>query len=377
MSNLKDELNKMETPKNLRAHVRRGIRRAEAEQKEKKQWLPKFLTVAISMAVLLFVAIMVMDVQQERTASVEVEPYTSNLYVMAGLVTSGICVLALWLRRARPAWKRWVYVGMLISIVWVWNVAYYGMHQLNDRIIAPLYVEVLKGEENELRVQYVVDHREENKRIIEVSIGGARFFVENEMVLSEFSHQLMKEAYIPIVASQWERLIREQNSSTSYVVFNDGQRFQLPIEYLAFKTDAKGEVYEAEQVMWPNSNGVGGNGYSFALFPLDDETEIQAIHYPIFSGLVESYELRAGSKVIKRVNANGLEDVDLLPYTLSNEEMIQLDFWQHRTREEFTVYDLRIVIEGEKQSYMYPFLLNWFTLPKDIADLKQEVPQNE
>lgn len=128
--------------------------------------------------------------------------------------------------------------------------------------------------------------------------------------------------------------------------------------------------------MRPNSNGIGSGGFAFALFELQNETAILDIHFPQHPNIAKSYELRAGSKVIKRVNYEGLEDVHLLPYTIAGEEMVQLDFLQQRTVEGFTAYNLSIVIEGGQNQYSYPYLVNGFTLPEDLADLRKQLPFN-
>lgn len=380
MKNLKDELDGIEIPTELRARARQGIEQAAKEQKlepareskatvhpsKKRKLLAGTLTATITAAAVLFIlAVVNPELFSFNTANGE---ETAKLWYSKWLiipVLSALIVILLYgtfrvikqfpERKGLTIFVAFVVVYCLGFSIW------YVSNMLQERIIMPLEVEFVKGQEGVgFNVGYVVDRLDEKADIealiidghrIEptiVSLDGGEHMQPNKRFKNNLYHSYNVVFFNPLEEQLDSIILGDADLTKSEVLFFDGTRLPIEIEHFAYVKDAQGNLICDDFIQaWDWSGGTS----PIAEFDLNGETKIKEVIFPENTHLPESYEMKLDDTVIKRVNFNGEKDIDLLPANAVGKRQLRIEIADSHVENPLLHYELPLIVLGEHSGY--------------------------
>lgn len=378
MNNLKDELNHIDIPKELRARAQQGIEQAAKEQEsepsreskatvqpsKKRKLLVGVFTSAVTAAAALFlVAVVSQDAYTLNTAN---GAATAKIWYSKWLVIPVLSVLlmallygTLKLIRKFPQRKGLTIFGSLIGVYCLGVGIWYTANMLQERIVLPIAMEFVKGQESYIvPIRYLVD-RFDSRTDIEALIIDEHVIeledFEKEYLSLEHSIQMnypgfqyaFKSASFRVSAAVLEGVIEGRaDLSNSKVRFLDGTIVPIEIKHLDYSKDAQGNDVLAEPVQsWSASSG---ERYEYIL---EGETKIERIAFPLQSNMSESYEVKLGDQVIKRINYYNQEDIDLLPIEVEDANVLSIRIDTSHWEEQVLKFEFPLLIYGENKIY--------------------------
>lgn len=395
MNNLKDELDGIEIPTELRARARFGIEQALKEQKlepartvrpsKRHKFLTGALTATITVAAVLFLlAVVNPNTVTFNTADGAV---TASIWYSKWLVIPILSVLLLLLLygafkliRKFPQWKSVAMFASLFGVCCASVGIWYSANMLQERVVFPIAYEFVKGQEGYMvPVSYVVDRFDASTDMAALVIDGIKIepdeAVDDYLTVGE-SIQIQRQtinyaykmAYFTVTAAQLQQMIEEEaNLSNSEVLFLDGMTVPIQIEHFNYAKDAEGAyIVEDDVQSWTMSSTENGEIFEFHL---DGETVIEAVEFPKHAGVNDSYELRLDGQVIKRVNMDGLADVDLLPIAATDATQLRIKVNSSDWNQQLQRFHFPLFIHGEQMIYKAE-IYNWGLHQFDHRSLK-------
>ncbi|MCT6923221.1 hypothetical protein [Metasolibacillus sp.] len=367
MKSLKDEMRQIEQPAELHKHVVIGIERA-AKEKQRKKWLPTFLTIPLTAAVAYFIWLVstAPNLEHNTQAAGLVQPLT-NTYWLASICTVLLVTIVWNLGKSHKKWRKQWALTLLVALSWVWNSAYYEAQQLPRPYVYPVSVnlEERSGYQS-IYIHAIINKSEFENTIRAVVINDTTFAVNGDYSLSlgSTAHHMTTNAALNFQVEDLNRLMMQRSPIEAYALFLDGEKIPFDIQFTQFVQGDDSEGFGFE---------VDSNGNHKELFKTD-MTTITAITPP---PVIQHYKLESRGKVIKRVNMAGEEDIDLLPYAI-DDTLLELSYQLSDERELRSYQSLYFIIEttdgtiNKRANILFPPFSH-----KIVKEIRQEMIAND
>lgn len=365
MGNLKDELNKIEVPSELRSRSRAGIEQAAREAKRKKQWLPTTLTAIVTAAMLMFIVSAIMNptfialITSGSASEGELLAGRSlhAAYIVAMAVTVLIILGVLIALRKFQLPKKWVLLGAAIILIWNWNIAKFKATELAEPFVSPIYVEALEGGDAYFYMNYAVNKEDEELYIERLMIDDVEIHLQQEehgdtrlQERARIGRHISKQVQFHVTTETIAH-VQGKNLDNSYVLFNDGSRIKLEVERFSFVEGLRGERLQSDDALSWVSGSVTNGFDGEAIYEIEPII-IEAIQFPYGEQEQLRYELKVGNTVIKRIGYTDEPDVDLLPYEVTEPSDMILDYELLVPPADMTMYSGVVIIYGANEFYI-------------------------
>ena len=384
MSNLKDELNKIDVPDELHMAAKKGIQQAYVEKKRRHLLPHTMLALLITAAALLFVmnATVTTGWTPFKTASAN----TTNSvwlpfawpYVIAFVITVLLVAVSYWLINKMYN-KTLVVLVLITALIWNWNVAHYRATALAEPLIMPVYFETLYDSHDTLFVNYALNKEDKDLYIKALRIGEQTIFasgyewqdIYTMQQFEQYARYIAKQAQFEITSAVWDEIDKE---ARLYAQMSDGSEQPIPLQFFDYARKADNTpLFYDEQLTWQSSS-VDATGGTVD-YTLANEQTIEAFEV-MEEGLQVGYEIRANNEVIARMNYNGLPNMNVLPYAAKARTSIQIRYTHERMPNNVTTYQFMTKLYTNKTIALDTIVLHPIPTAQEIRYLQKEGVQN-
>ncbi|KOS63472.1 hypothetical protein FJQ98_09295 [Lysinibacillus agricola] len=252
MNDFKKQLDQIDIPKSLHKRSLQGIEQAKKEQQISKRWMPKILTVAVTLAAGGFIALSVgeeHDTRQQQSSSLLDGSLSSPILywsIAIFLMIMTIFVVKMAIRKGMDKTAS-IAMGFIMALL-LGNSAFYLQNQLPRPITVPLVQDFFSSNESyDFTIHYItnksdrrfVKYLQANNLTLQARDYGDR---ENKGisyypadVTNESSHQFMRAAYFVGNKEEIKTLI---NSTEVFLVLDDGEKLSTTLR-IDFEHSAK------------------------------------------------------------------------------------------------------------------------------------------
>lgn len=360
-------MRQIEQPAELHKHVVIGIERA-AKEKQRKKWLPTFLTISLTAAVAYFIWLVstAPNLEHNTQAVGLVQPLT-NPYWLASICTVFLVAIVWNLGKSHKKWRKQWALTLLVALSWVWNSAYYEAQQLPRPYVYPVSVNVEEGlGYHSIYIHAIINKSEFDNTIKAIVINDTMFAVNGgySFSLGSTAHHMTTTTALDFQIEDLNKLMQQRSPIEAYAIFSDDEKIPFDIQFTQLTQGNNIKEFGLKE---------DANGHHKALFKTD-MTTITAITPP---SVIEYYQLESNGTVMKRVNMDGEEDANLLPYTMED-NLLELSYQLSDDRELRSYQNLYFLIEttdgmiNKRLNILFPPFSN-----KIVKEIRQEMIAND
>lgn len=246
MNDLKKQMDQIDIPESLHQRSLQGIEQATKEQHKPLHWVPKGLTVAVTLATGGFVAFMVGEqhVDNDRASALmsQLDHLSSPMYWILAIFC--VCII-LYISRKKlkvgADQKKTIGVAMILILL-IGNSTIFLQHQFIKPIVIPAAIEVTDSLQNALEVRYITnkdDHRYvKYLQAEDVQLPIVYDQTEQANLVNGFYYPLdtsqdLRYQNIRLAFFQFDlnTMKKVMASKTIYLVLNDGVKLPAPIHF--------------------------------------------------------------------------------------------------------------------------------------------------
>lgn len=251
MSDFKKQMDQIDIPKSLHKSSLQGIEQARKEQQKFQRWLPKIITIAVTLAAGSFIAL---SIEQGGTnnhqASMTLVQEQFSSYIYWGIAILCISIILLITKRKIEAGSDKVKtLGVAaVLILLLGNSALFLQHQLVHPLVIPTSIEVNKDEKNGFEIRYITnrnDHRYVKfLQADDVILPIAYFTSKQENLINGFyypydtyqslRYQYIRDAYFQADLSVIEKIMASKNV---FLILSDDAKIKAPLSLNIYKND--------------------------------------------------------------------------------------------------------------------------------------------
>ncbi|KOP80514.1 hypothetical protein AMS59_03785 [Lysinibacillus sp. FJAT-14745] len=240
MNDFKKQLDQIDIPKSLHKRSLQGIEQA---QQKSKRWMPKILTVAVTIAAGGFIALSVGEhnTRQQQSSGLLVESLSSPILywsIAIFLMIMTIFIAKMAIRKGIDN-KLSIAMGFIMTLL-LGNSAFYLQNQLPRPITVPLVQDFYSNNETYGFTIHYITNKNDQRFVKHLQVDNltllARYYgeVENKGILNfpegvtnEGSHQFMREAYFVGNKEEIQTLIK---SKEVFLVLDDGEKLPTTLQ---------------------------------------------------------------------------------------------------------------------------------------------------
>lgn len=243
MSDFKKQMDHIDIPKSLHKRSLQGIEQASKEQQNPQRWLPKIITIAVTLAAGGFIALSIKQggTNNHQASTFLIQEHISS-YIYWGISILCISVILFVARRKIGSGSDKVKtLGVAaVLILLLGNSALFLQHQLVNPLVIPTSIEVNKDEQNGFEIRYITnrnDHRYVKfLQADDVILPIAYFTSEQENLINGFyypydayqvlRYQYIRDAYFQADLSVIEKILA---SKGVYLILSDEVKIKAPL----------------------------------------------------------------------------------------------------------------------------------------------------
>lgn len=283
MNDFKKQLDRIDIPKSLHKRSLKGIKRAKNEQQKHKRWMPKILTVTVTIAAGGFIALGVgkQDTRQQQSSSLLDESLSSPIVhwcIAIFLMIMTILVVIIAIRKGIDK-KLSIAMGFIMTLL-LGNSTVYLQNQLPKPITVPLVQDFFYSNENfDFTIHYITN--KSDRRFVKYLQADnltlqAKYYGNSENkgisyypvdVTNDSSHQFMRAAYFVGNREEIQTLI---NSKEVFLVLDDGEKLPTLLQ-MDFDHPEKVQV---------DFLGTSGGNDEMAIFVMMQDVVLDAVNIP-------------------------------------------------------------------------------------------------
>ncbi|MGE7694223.1 hypothetical protein ACQKNC_08875 [Lysinibacillus sp. NPDC094177] len=244
MNDFKKQLDQIDIPKSLHKRSLQGIEQAKNELQKPKRWMPKILTVAVTIAAGGFIALSVgkHDTRQQQSSSLLDGSLSSPIVywsIAIFLMVMTIFIVKMAIRKGIDK-KVSIAMGFIMTLL-LGNSAFYLQNQLPRPIAVPLVQTFFSNNETyDFTIHYITN--KDDRRFVKYLQGDnltllASYYGDRENkgisyypadVRNESAHQFMRTAYFVGIKEEIQALI---NSKEVFLVLDDGEKLPTTLQF--------------------------------------------------------------------------------------------------------------------------------------------------
>ena len=243
MSDLKKQMDHIDIPKSLHKRSLQGIEQASKEQQKSQRWLPKIITIAVTLAAGGFIAL---SIEQGGTINHQASTFLIqehiSPYIYWGIAILCISIILFVARRKICSGSDKVKtLGVAaVLILLLGNSALFLQHQLVNPLVIPTSIEINKDGQNGIEIRYITnlnDHRYvKSLQADDVILPIAYFTSEQVNLINGFYHpfdayqvlsyQYIRDAYFQADLSVIEKILA---SKDVYLILSDDVKIKASL----------------------------------------------------------------------------------------------------------------------------------------------------
>lgn len=251
MSDFKKQMDHIDIPKSLHKRSLQGIEQASKEQQKTQRWLPKIITIAVTLAAGGFIALSIKQggTNNHQASTFLIQEHISS-YVYWGIAILCISVILFVARRkigSGSAKEKTIGVAAVLILLFG-NSALFLQHQLVNPLVIPTSIEVNKDEQNGFEIRYITnrnDHRYVKfLQADDVFLPIAYFTSEQDNLINGFyypydayqalRYQYIRDAYFQADVSVIEKILA---SKDVYLILSDDVKIKAPLSINIYQND--------------------------------------------------------------------------------------------------------------------------------------------
>lgn len=252
MSDFKKQMDQIDIPKSLHKRSLQGIEQARKEQQKSQRWLPKIITIAVTLAAGGFIALSIgqggtNNHQGESTTLVQ-EQFSSYIYWGIAILCISI-ILLITKRKIESGSDKVKTLGVAaVLILLLGNSALFLQHQLVNPLVIPTSIEVNKDEQNGFEIRYITNHNDHRYvkflQADDVILPIAYFTSKQDNLINGFyypydtyqslRYQYIRDAYFQADLSEIEKIMA---SKDVYLILSDDAKIKVPLSINIYQND--------------------------------------------------------------------------------------------------------------------------------------------
>lgn len=246
MSDFKKQMEQIDIPKSLHKRSLQGIERVSKEQQKPKLWLPKIITIAMTLAAVGFIALSIEQGEKNnhQASSILVQEYSSSYIYWGIAILCLFIILVVTKRKIGSGADKVKTLGItVILILLLGNSAFFLQHQLVNPLVIPTLIEVNKDEQNGIEIRYITNHNDYRYvkflQTDNVILPVAYFTLKQDNLINGFyyphdayqtlRYQYIRDAYFQADLSVIEKIIA---SKDVYLILSDDVKIKAPLSLI-------------------------------------------------------------------------------------------------------------------------------------------------
>ncbi|MFM9534504.1 hypothetical protein [Lysinibacillus sp. IITD104] len=289
MNNLKKQMDQIDIPESLHQRSLQGIEQAKIEQHKPQPWVPKVLTIAVTLAACVFVAFMVGEQHLGNDRASVLRSQLENLSPPMYWILAILCVCIILFssrKNLKVGTDQKKTIGVaIVLILMIGNSTIFLQHQLIKPIVVPTVIEVTDSLQNALEIRYITnkdDHRYvKYLQAEEVQLPIVYYQTEQENLVNGFYYPLdtsqdlryqnIRFAFFQLDESTMKKVMA---SKSVYLVLSDGMKLPAPIRFTM-----EPSIYE-NQVMHDSFSQSQHDSEQIISFTLQQDAVFDAFYVP-------------------------------------------------------------------------------------------------
>ncbi|WP_244905068.1 hypothetical protein [Lysinibacillus boronitolerans] len=246
MNNLKKQMDQIDIPESLQQRSLQGIEQAKIEQHKPQPWVPKVLTIAVTLAACVFVAFMVGEQHLGNDRASVLRSQLENLSPPMYWILAILCVCIILFssrKNLKVGTDQKKTIGVaIVLILMIGNSTIFLQHQLIKPIVVPTVIEVTDSLQNALEIRYITnkdDHRYvKYLQAEDVQLPIVYDQTEQTNLVNGFYYPLdtsqdllyqnIRLAFFQLDLNTMKKVMTSENI---YLVLSDGMKLPAPIHF--------------------------------------------------------------------------------------------------------------------------------------------------